>query len=81
MHVKKLSYRLFLYTWATGQIENMHCIKNALIKLVPLKGICVNALTLTSLIYIYITHIYIYIYIYINTYIYIYNVWQPFIQF
>ncbi len=29
--------------WATGQTENTHCINRALIKLVRLKGICVNA--------------------------------------
>ncbi len=30
--------------WATGQSENTRCVNRALIKLVPLKGICVNAL-------------------------------------
>ncbi len=30
--------------WATGQSENTRCLNRALIKLVPLKGICVNAL-------------------------------------
>ncbi len=29
--------------WATGQTENMCCVYGALIKWVPLKGICVNA--------------------------------------
>ncbi len=28
--------------WATGQTENTCCVNIALIKLVPLKGICVN---------------------------------------
>ncbi len=28
--------------WATGQTENTCCVNTALIKLVPLKGICVN---------------------------------------
>ncbi len=42
MHVKKLPYRRFLYTWATGQTENSCCVNRALIKLLPLKGICVN---------------------------------------
>ncbi len=42
---------------ATGQAESKRCVNRALIKLVQLKGICVNALltlTLTALIYIYI---------------------------
>ncbi len=40
--------------WAMGQTENTCCVNCALIKLVPLKCICViiNALTLTALIYI-----------------------------
>ncbi len=45
MHVKKLSYRRFLYTWATGKTENMHCVNRVLIKLVPLKEICFKVLT------------------------------------
>ncbi len=36
--------------WTTGQTENAHCVNRMLIKLVPLKLICVNALTLTALI-------------------------------
>ncbi len=37
--------------WATGQTDNKRCVNRTLIKLVPLKGICVNALlTLTALI-------------------------------
>ncbi len=31
-------------SWATGQTENMRCVNLALIKLVPLKGICINTL-------------------------------------
>ncbi len=42
MHVKKLSYRRFHYTRATGQTENTCCVNRVLIKLVPLKGICVK---------------------------------------
>ncbi len=42
MHVKNLSYRRFHYTWATGQTENTRCVNRVLIKLVPLKGICVK---------------------------------------
>ncbi len=40
--------------WATGQTENTRCVNRALKKLVPLKWVCVNALTLTALIYTYI---------------------------
>ncbi len=36
--------------WATGQTGNTRCVNRALKKLVPLKWICVNALTLTALI-------------------------------
>ncbi len=39
--------------WATGQTENTLCVNHALKKWVPLKWICVNALTLTALIYIH----------------------------
>ncbi len=39
--------------WAMGQTENTRCVNRGLIKLVPLKLICVNALSLTALIYIY----------------------------
>ncbi len=36
--------------WAMGQTENTRCVNRTLIKLVPLNGICVNALlTLTAL--------------------------------
>ncbi len=43
--------------WATGQTENMRCVNHALIKLVPLKWICVNALlTLTALLWIFIDY-------------------------
>ncbi len=37
--------------WATGQRENTRCVNSALKKLVPLKLICVNALTLTALVF------------------------------
>ncbi len=40
--------------WATGQTENTRCVNRALKKIVPLKLICINALTLTALKYIYI---------------------------
>ncbi len=50
---------LQLLGWVTGQTENTRCVNRVLIKLVPVKFICVNALlTLKALIYIYI---YIYI--------------------
>ncbi len=45
-------------SWATVQTENTRCINHALIKFVPLKGICVNFDS---------TNIYIYIYIYMHT--------------
>ncbi len=46
--VAKLATLCISISTTMGETENMHCVYGALIKLVPLKGICVNALTLTA---------------------------------
>ncbi len=67
-NVVKLATLCISISPTMGQTENTLYVNKTLIKIVPLKLICVNAFTLTALIYTYI-YIYIYIYTYIHTYI------------